>query len=134
MKKVSTFTDNSSVLLVVAVVRAQPLVRALLQGGFVPAARHLIQENSSCALPKKGIVFGPERLSAAQLPAHNRGVAHVPAIIADGGPAPVVKDFKASRAHVRSIHQSQGHVLEKQRGTCGRSGASEMGFPGAFIK
>lgn len=133
MEKVNTFTNNTSVFLVVAVVRAQPPVRAVLQGGLIPSARHVVQENISGAFPKKGFDFGRDSLSAAQLPAHNRGILHVPAIIADGCPAPVVKDFEASRAHIPSLNQSQGHVLEKQKEMHGQS-ASEKGFPGAFIE
>lgn len=58
MEKVCTCTDNTSIFLVEAVLCAQPPVGALLQGGLIPCAFHIVQENISCAFPKKGINFG----------------------------------------------------------------------------
>ena len=73
-----------------AVVHAPAPAAALAQGGFLPAALHVVQQDGASALAEGEGPGHGQRQAAAQLTTHHIGVHHVPVVVADTAPgAPV---------------------------------------------
>ena len=85
-----TVTQDRHVLIVEAVVHAPASAAALAQGGFLPAALHVVQQDGASALAEGEGPGHGQRQAAAQLTTHHIGVHHVPVVVTDAAPgAPV---------------------------------------------
>lgn len=100
-----TCTDDTGILHVPAVVHAPAVVPAHLQGGLVPAALHVVQEDAAGAGAKVRSVRRSHGLATAQLPAHHLGIPQVPLVITHRPPRAAVVQLHAALAAVPAARQ-----------------------------
>lgn len=102
-----TFTDDTGILSVDAVVYAPTVVPAEQQGGLVPVAPHVVQEDVAAAGAEVSAARGGRGGAAAQLAAHHLRLAQVPEVVAHRPPAAPVPHLHAALAAVPAVSQPQ---------------------------
>lgn len=112
-----TCTDDTGILPVPAVVHAPAVVPAHLQGGLVPAALHVVQEDAAGAGAKASVARGIHGLATAQLPAHHLGIPQVPLVITHRPPRAAVVQLHAALAAVPAARQPHAGPWHMAHGT-----------------
>ena len=102
-----TCTDDAGILHVPAVVHTPAVVPAHLEGGLVPTALHVIQEDAARAEAEACVARGGRGLAAAQLPAHHLGITQVPHVVAHCPPSAAVVHLHATLAAVPPAGEPQ---------------------------
>ena len=102
-----TCTDDAGILHVPAVVHTPAVVPAHLEGGLVPTALHVIQEDAARAEAEACVARGGRGLAAAQLPAHHLGITQVPHVVAHCPPSAAVVQLHATLAAVPPAGEPQ---------------------------
>lgn len=103
-----TCTDNSSVLVMAAVVFAPAQVEALGQLRFRAATLHVVQQDRTHAVAEIGLGLGRDRRAAAKLPTHHIGVGHGPVVITHRPPNVSVEDLHTTLAATVTVHHTDG--------------------------
>ena len=110
-----TWADDSCILVMPTVVSSPAPGRALPHVGFLSSTFHFCQPDGPWSCPKVSRPLGIESFSTAQLPAHHVGIVQVPAVITDGAPGVLVKNFHSPSTGTIPIHQAELSALWGER-------------------
>lgn len=102
-----TCTDDTGILAVGAVVHAPSVVSAEQQGGLVPTAPQVVQEDVAAAGAEASVAWGGYGRATAQLAAHHLRLVQVPEVVAHRPPAASVPQLHAALAAVPAAGQPQ---------------------------
>lgn len=106
VKSCLTCADNSSILMMAAVVLTPAQVGALGQLRFKALTIHVVQQDRTQTIAKIGLGLGRDGRAAAKLPTHHVGVGHVPVIITHSPPNICVEDLDTTLAATVAIHHT----------------------------
>lgn len=102
-----TCTDDTGILAVGAVVHAPSVVSTEQQGGLVPMAPQVVQEDVATASTEVSIAWGGYGRATAQLAAHHLCLTQVPVVIAHRPPAASIPHLHAALAAMPAAGQPQ---------------------------
>ena len=123
---------HGSIFLVLAGTAVPGLGPAVPERPLRPSALHLLQPDGTRPLPKRSLPQGRHRGAAAQLPARNLSVLHVPGVVAHRPPGAAAPNLHSARAPVLSSHSTNLlHLWKRQKppvtGAAGRAQPGKKG-------
>ena len=100
-----TCTDDTGILCVPTVVHGPAAMPAVQQGGLIPAALHVVQQDAACAGTKVSTARGGDGGPTAQLAAHHVRVPQAPKVVTHCAPALPVLHLHAALADMSAVGQ-----------------------------
>lgn len=112
-----TCTDDTGILCVPTVVHGPAAMPAVQQGGLIPVALHVVQQDVACAGTKVSTARGGDGGPTAQLAAHHVRVPQAPKVVTHCAPALPVLHLHAALADMSAVGQPYMGAWDVVHGT-----------------